>query len=427
MFKFTKPWSFFQAGVLLLGSALVAGCGTPSLQPLGIGSNADGLSLKTSSKALFQISKTIETSAWARIERLSSNCPEFPKENARSNGRQTDPEIVEAFGTATPPSSDVLLHYAKGWDKNTGTPVLLVHGALVDANTSWALSGSKEGLLKTLTDKGMRVFAVTFAHRHGDNLLQAESIKYALTRVRQVTGAKKVDVVSHSKGTVAARALASDFRYPWMTPYQNDIRRLVLVAGPNLGMDFTFRHPIVNLALYPEKDNRLFNAPMSWSKTMIMGIWVDTSKQSMATDNGNYFPGQSQLLYRWDKKYPLPMTEQDWYTTYHGGQGFISISQGIDKAIADGGDFIETLRKHPLNKDVNLLVLAGDHADVQGILNENTGPSDGVVFVESATHTEDMLKGGAKLFAKQVLHLNHTELISNSESKDWIAKQLARP
>ncbi|HEY9765085.1 MAG TPA: hypothetical protein V6C82_01915, partial [Chroococcales cyanobacterium] len=283
------------------------------------------------------------------------------------------------------------------------------------------------GFVKTLTDKGLRVFALTFAHRHGDNVLQASQIAYCLNRIRQVTGASLVDVIAHSKGTVAARTLASDIRKPWMAPYAKDIRRLVLIAGPNLGMDMTFRHPIIHYALFPEQSNPLLNAPLCWTKMLYMGMWMDTGKNSMFTDDGNCFPGQTQLLYRWDKTYPLSMTEPDYYTTYNGGQGLVSYSPGIDKAIAEGGNFIDNLRAHPLDPSVQLVVLAGDRADLANVLNENTGPSDGIVFVKSATHTEDMVKGGARLVAKEILHLNHMDLIIKSESRDWVAKQLARP
>jgi hypothetical protein len=132
------------------------------------------------------------------------------------------------------------------------------------------------------------------------------------------------------------------------------------------------------------------------------------------------------MLYRWDKTYPLSKLEPDWYTTYHGGQGLISVSPGIDKAIAEGGDFIDQLRAHPLDKGVELASLAGDQATMKNILNEKTGPSDGVVFVKSATHTDDMVKGGAKLLANDVLPHNHMELVYAPKAKAWVVNQLKR-
>ncbi|MNX32278.1 Lipase (class 2) [compost metagenome] len=415
-------WIALTASVLAM-----AGCGRPDgpgafSQPGG--TSPAGLEARASNRYI--VSASMPGKNWERIERLTATTKDFPQENARPNGRQRDPELIAAFGSASPSSRDVLLHYASGWEKGQGTPVLLVHGVLVDANTSWHDPHGKEGLSPYLSSKGKRVFALTFAHRHGDNTLWAEQISWAIARIREVTGAAQVDVVAHSKGTVAARTLVSGVRQSWMTPYGKDVRKLVLLGGPHLGLDFPFRHPLVNYGLYPEQDDRLRNAPLSWTKMLVMGLWVDTSALSLMTDAGNYFPGQSQLLYRWDDVYPLPMHEQDWYTTYHGGRGLVSESAGISKAIAQGGHFIERLRKNPLDPGVSLAVLAGDKPDLAGVLNEQTGPADGVVFVKSATHTEDMTRKGAKLLAKDVLPLNHMELIYAPAAKSWLLDVLQR-
>ncbi len=413
--------------ILFLSVLATVGCARPgAFGPLdpSSGSSASLLSAKSSRYA---VSATMKGRNWERIERLTSKAKQFPDEKARSNGRQRDAELIEAFGTATPPSRDVLLHYSRGWDQGSETPVLLIHGVMVDANTSWHDPHGKEGLAPYLSAKGKRVFALTFSHRHGDNLLWAEQIANAIARIREVTGASEVDLIAHSKGTVAARALVSGVRHPWMTPYAKDVRRLVLLGGANLGLDFSFRHPLVNYGLYPEQDNRLRNAPMVWTKMLVMGLWLDTSPLTLMTDAGNFYPGQSQMLYRWDKEYALPAAEQDWYTTYHGGKGFVSESAGIDKAIAQGGNFIDRLRKNPLDPGVELAVLAGDQPDLAGVLNETTGPSDGVVFIKSATHTQDMTRAGAKLVAKDVLPLNHMELIYAPQAKSWLLDVLGQP
>lgn len=419
----TPLWIALFASVLAM-----AGCGRPDgLGAISSQPERAAISAATRASSRFVVSATIKGRNWDRIERLTSTYKDFPVEQARPNGRQRDPELVEAFGTATPPSRDSLLHYARGWKSGSGTPILLVHGVMVDANTSWHAPHDQEGLAPYLSGKGKRVFALTFAHRHGDNLLWAEQVASAVSRIRAVTGASEVDLVAHSKGTVAARAYASGVRHSWMAPYGQDVRRLVMLGGPHLGIDFAFRHPIVNYGLFPEQDDRLRNAPMSWTRMLVMGLWVDTRPLSLMTDAGNYFPGQAQILYRWDQEYPLPTTEQDWYTTYHGGRGFVSESAGIDQAIAQGGRFIDRLRKHPLDGGIELAVLAGDRPTLKGIYNENTGPSDGVVFVKSATHTSDMTRAGATLLAKDVLPLNHMELIYAPQAKRWLLDILDRP
>jgi triacylglycerol esterase/lipase EstA (alpha/beta hydrolase family) len=376
--------------------------------------------------AAYEVTNSVPGSKWEKLERLTSTYDKFPVEQARPNGKQTDPEIVKAFGTATPASKDVVLHYMKGWNAGKGTPVILVHGAILDATANWYEPHGKPGLAPALAADGRRVFAVTFAHRHGDNMLQAEQLANAIDRVKQVTGASEVDVVAHSKGTVVARALASGVREGWMRAYGHDIRHLVMIGGPHLGLDYPFRHPAINFAMVPERSDTLHDAPMSWTSMLVAGVWVNTSKQSIMTDYGNYFPGQAQMLAKFDKKYPLPKYEQDWYTTYYGGHGFVSVSPGIDAAIAAGGHFMDKLAAHPLDPKVDLAVLAGDKQDLTSVLCEKTGASDSVVFVESATATDDMTRGGAKLLDKQVMHLNHMDLVIAKQAKDWVGEMLDR-
>ncbi len=57
-------------------------------------------------------------------------------------------------------------------------------------------------------------------------------------------------------------------------------------------------------------------------------------------------------------------------------------------------------------------------------IRKRLGPSDSVVFVDSATYTDDMVRGGAKLVAKEVLPFNHMDLVIAPKSQDWIGDQL---
>jgi pimeloyl-ACP methyl ester carboxylesterase len=361
---------------------------------------------------------------WVRVERLTTTLEAFPEERARANGAHLEPDVVAGFGTTTPSSRGALLHAYAGWDRrDPRPPVVLVHGATADA-ACWIrpYGHAGKGLAAFFAARGRRVFAVTFAHKHGCNLLQAELLNQAIRRVRELTDARRVDVVAHSKGGVAARALASGYRLPWMTPYAGDIRRLVLVGAPNAGIDYSFRHPVANLALVPEK--ACLNAPMSWRKVRVFGLWVDTAARSIMTDAGNYFPGQAQMLARWDHRFPLTPFEPDWHATYHGGTGLFGQSDGIDVAIAQGGHFLANLADHPLDDDIELCVVAGNRANRVGYLNETTGPSDGTVFVESATATRDLTRGGARLVSCEVLPVNHGELIYADAAKAWFAQVL---
>ena len=166
---------------------------------------------------------------------------------------------------------------------------------------------------------------------------------------------------------------------------------------------------------------------MSWARTLVGGLWVNTDPYSLYDKGGNHFPGQAQMLYRWDEVYPLSQVGPDWRTTYHGGRGLVSVSRGIDRAIEQGGHLMARLREAPLDAGIELAVLGGDKADRPFFLNEFTGPSDGLVFVKSAMHTEDMTRGGARLLAAEVLPVNHGQLVYKSIAKRWIADVLRRP
>lgn len=375
----------------------------------------------------YAITRKTNLGVWAFVERMDHGAAAFPDEASRPNGRQREETVVAAFGTERPASRQVLLHAMPGWDRRNTVPVLLVHGAIADAESAWVAPHGKEGLAPWLAARGRAVFAVTFAHRHGDNLLQAEHVAGAMARIRELTGAPRVDVVAHSKGVAAVRAHVSGVRMPWGRPYVGDVRKLVLLGGPLLGLDFTYRHPSVHFGLVPELDHPLRNAPTAWERMVVFGLWKDIGSQSFMTDRGNFFPGQAQLLHRWDREYPLSPLEPDVHATYHGGKGLISESRGIDAAIRAGGNFIDRLRRHPLPKGLDLAVAAGNRATMTTVLNEKDGPSDGVVFVSSATHTDDMLEAGADLVARDVLPVNHMELLYHPRSRAWLADVLDRP
>lgn len=87
------------------------------------------------------------------------------------------------------------------------------------------------------------------------------------------------------------------------------------------------------------------------------------------------------MLKRWDSVYGLAILEQDWWTTYHGGWGFYSHSKGIDYYLGDS--LVDTVRSATTDAGVRVHNLCGNQADIALLHNEHTGPSDGVVFVDS--------------------------------------------
>lgn len=201
-----------------------------------------------------------------------------------------------------------------------------------------------------------------------------------------------------------------------------------------------------------------------------------TEQDFLAGGRGDAFPGQRQLVARQD--HPLPgeqpwlgayALQQDWYTTYEGGYGFYSYSPGIDAVAEAGGDVIATLRDEGVHPDVAVHLLAGDHpvmpngteqyltqqfgevfvdlltgptdawaelvADIAGetwedfgvprdelqgliqgklVLGEITGPSDGLVFVDSALDTSAVTGRGAEVVTTDTRALSHIDLLNAS-------------
>lgn len=362
---------------------------------------------------------------WDKVELLRDSNPNIGQEKFITDNQQKDLEIIKEFNNNPQPNSQYfLLHYAPGWDTGTKPyPVILVHGAGSDADffADPKRDGSITGLMQYLSGKGYKVFAVTFAHPHGDNYIQREILADAIQKVKSVTGASKVDIIAHSKGNMSARMYVSNVKKSWGVDFRKDVRRYIQLGAPNGGIDFTFRNP--NMAWGIMTTGGF--GPVPYTDMMIYGLWYDTTYHSIYTEGGAY-PGQLQMLAKWDSVYPLNITQQDWYTTYHGGWGFASYSYGIDYAIDEGGNLISTLQNSPVDSTVQIAVLAGDYNYIDGIPWETTGSSDGLVFVDSATDTSGMTKSGAKVIAKDVYHLNHVELTYDQSAMDWVNTQLTK-
>lgn len=333
------------------------------------------------------------------------------------NNRQLDKDIIEHFGSDTPDAKNYLLHSAPGWDSNKNTvPLLLIHGAGMDATAFcdvFALGYT--GLQQQLVECGYRVFALSFSHPHGDNFYQAVQLADAISRVRELTGAPQVDILAHSKGGLVAWVYLAGLA---TVPYKGEVRRYLLLGSPNGGIDFAFRNPLFNYLIYISGSN----GPMAWDKIVSLGSLADCSRQSIYHDG--CFPGQSQMLVRWDNEIALDPLQQDWWTTYYGGTGLMSHSRGIDAAIADGGNCIAKLNQHGLPPEIEVAVLAGNKHFLNCMPGEACAPSDGLVFVDSVLFTDGLLRDGARLLEKSVFPLNHMELLFARRVGHWVDRQL---
>jgi pimeloyl-ACP methyl ester carboxylesterase len=351
---------------------------------------------------------------WVRVERYRDADPNLVQETFPPDGRgdQTG-QRATFFGSARPSSSRFLLHHAPGWNTGTGTPVLLVHGANQDADLAWAdpnengaygcgrTSCPSTGLMQALSADGRRVFAISFAHKNGAGAQWTEQLANAIDVVRQKTGAAKVDVIGWSKGAFNARMYAASVNPAWGTDYRGDVRRLILLGSPNDGADGSFRHGwTYTFTVYPQCGGAI-NGPVAHDAIVCYGAWWAGSQW---TYSSAYFPGSAEMLKRWDHVHGLPTWEQDWWTTYHGGWGYYTHSQGIDAYL--GASKVDAVRTAGIPAGVRVHNLCGDQADIAGLHNEHTGPSDGVVFVASCLDRVGVSGGGSDA----TVAVNHLEL-----------------
>jgi hypothetical protein len=194
-------------------------------------------------------------------------------------------------GPTRPAARYVVLHKGPrtaGRACNTSaTPVLLVHGALQDANV-WLFPNGNDGaggtfqdapqltgLVQALEAANRCVYAVTFGNFHGDNYNQAIHIANATARIRQLHPGTRVDVVAWSKGVLAVDVYLANAA-TWtgfgtrffdqiaaaqaaaVPRYRDDLRSYVALSGPHGGIDLNFRHPIHTLTI----PSTSFNAPV---------------------------------------------------------------------------------------------------------------------------------------------------------------------
>ncbi|MBV1849956.1 hypothetical protein [Catellatospora tritici] len=385
---------------------------------------------------ILEATYTAVNNGWARVQRWSDPDPNFTTEHFPSDGRgdQSGDRLTYFGGTARPGSGKFLLYSAPGWNTNPkAVPVLLVLGATQNADQAWAnpnLNGAggcgnapcpTTGLMQALAGAGYKVFAVNFAHSFGDNYQQAQVIADAIEVIRGELGVPQVDLLAWSKGVLAARMYVSGVKPPWGRPYQNDVRKLILLGGPNKGMDTPYRHGIQNMGtVWPECGGNL-NFPIAASTLFCFGAYYTHPELTYSGTGANdAYPGARQALYRWDNVYALDTSWADWYTVYYGGWGAYSFSPGIDTAI-NQGSLITTMRAAPSPASVGVYLLCGGYPTLP-TSTENTGPSDGVVFVASCTDT-----GGLTTVAdsKTLWFDNHVmlgwEANAVNQIKSWLA------
>ncbi len=189
---------------------------------------------------------------WSAIELHKDADTMFDQEEYNSvtawpEGSGFAPWIAECFGSTKPHSGSFLLHMGPFEESALGTPILFVPGAGDNGSRGFI------GMATHQNNLGRPVYALTFAHPHGDSFMQAEVVADAIARIRERTGAAQVDVVSHSKGGISTAIYLSNAEgADWGertdyetrgTTYRGDVRRAVFIATPLGGIDMATTTP----------------------------------------------------------------------------------------------------------------------------------------------------------------------------------------
>ncbi len=376
---------------------------------------------------------TSVSDGWTQVERWYDSNSGYVPAQYTSDGRldQTG-QRATFFGSSRPAAGRYLLSYAPGWNTNSKpVPVLLVPGAYETADSAWAnptdgtmgcgaTTCPTTGMMQSLSSAGYKAFGITFPQVVGDNYDHAEQIADAIRTIKTRTGSSQVDVVSWSMGTLAARLYVSNNHQSWGSAYGGDVRKLVLMGGPNNGWDYTFRHgtyPAV--AAYPECGGSVIGGVAAIKQNCYGMTYSHPELTAYSTAGGDFFPGIRQMLKRWDATYPLNAANPDGKTTYNGGTGLFGQSYGIDYAI-NQGSLISTMRANAVPASVNTYLLCGNSPTIPNWNNETDGPSDGTILLASCTDTG----GISTVSGSATLAVNHLQLTLSSSSVNQITSWL---
>lgn len=250
-------------------------------------------------------SKFNDSPYWTWTERIEGTQSLFTQEKFIPANEWKDCDLQRYFGNPRPHSSLFLLHYLEPDFPSKDNPVVFVHGAGHHAEQSW-----KQELLEQIRKAGRPVFAVTFAHPHGDNLFQAVQLYNAIQRIIDLTNRDGVDLVAHSKGGIVAWTFLAGWGASWGALPKGQVNKYFMLGTPNRGLDYPFRHVSPNWWV------KFYNtsAPVSCDTMLWYGNYINTTEHSIY--EGGAFPGLSQLLYRWDQTFPIHLAAE---TLYFGG------------------------------------------------------------------------------------------------------------
>ncbi|MEM6732522.1 MAG: hypothetical protein AAF658_13270, partial [Myxococcota bacterium] len=211
--------------------SLLSSSDVPRSSPIAVTPSGVEVAAVFTGRETFNLDGTLKL--WSKVERL--NLPDSRRQTPFNEGlawpkaAASAPFVADMYGTSVPSMDTFLLHYALGFEQATGKPTLIVHGAGDNA------SRVAQQMASQLSDQDVPVAAITLPHPHGDPRENADLIAAAIERLKQETGAKSVDVVTHSAGFHSVAVYNANhsedidwgWDYPPKTLYRGDIAMML--------------------------------------------------------------------------------------------------------------------------------------------------------------------------------------------------------
>lgn len=399
---------------------------------------------------------------WVRAEAYRDKHSAFEAEKILDISKIKNPQVLSAFPDdlydgENADSSLMVLFYGPNWNVNRKTPILLVHGAGDDACRAWvhpyslttpdSIAENAQGFMQRFTNAGHPVFAINFSHHHGCNYKQAEQIHNAIQVIKRQTGAEKVHLLAHSKGNCAASIYVSGGKdvnpemFGFLSPFEKDVATYIQIGPGNKGIDLIFRY--YGGSLY-SMSNKV-SSPVCFQQGLYYGVWTNFYKNDIYKANpgkevGNYFPGQCQLVYNLVEDgldfSAYSYTAMDFNATmkacYYGGTTLYVQCYGIEHSIQEGGNTIAKINKRGVDPSVSLINIYGTNRVIQEIdlgwikipVGVSDYPSDGIVYVHTASYIQGHLSRGARLLGQKAFDFNHFGIATKPEVFAWIQKCL---
>ena len=401
---------------------------------------------------------------WVRSEAYRDLHPDFTREKILKVSRYKNSQVLEAFPSNlydedSADSSLMVLFYGPRWYESTKTPILLVHGAADNAYRAWVhplsvetpdtVEKAKWGFMQQFAEAGYPVFAINFSHNHGCNYKQAEQIHNAIQVIKRKTGAKKVHLIAHSKGNCAASIYLCGGKdvnpeyCNFISSYKQDVAAYIQIGAGNKGIDLIFRYYTGNIFTLTSN----LSSPVCFHSGVTYGFWGKFYKKDIYLKNpgkaeGNYFPGQCQLLYNLVDDglnfSAYSYTPFDFNMTmkacYYGGTTAVVSCYGIHHAIKEGGNTISRVNQRGLHPSISLINIYGTNQVIQeikiGLIKIPMGvsdyPSDGIVYVHSAKYIDGLISRGAPLLGQKGFKLNHFGIGFYPQVFQWIIAKLPK-